>query len=362
MKKAFLIGFIVAIWVGIVVGVALAITRPPKPQPVQSEKIMSAKADPLEAMLQSAEIGAPWQYEGITIFPVKLRPVRSFDDVLTMENALANGILSINEIGSGDVNQVVAQNRSNRYIYLMAGQAIGGAKQDRIVSDDTLLAPHSRVEMGVWCVEQHRWTEGTVFKSGNFAASPAVRNRAAQTRSQSHVWAEVAKVQAANQAPAGSLGTVNRDINVQRRLQPAKQHYESLPQADKDTCGVMVANGSQWLAVDIFYEPTLFKRLWPELLDSYLVDARSKTILGWTPSRRDAEAFLGRLFWAGRSHADTPGVGRRLSLHGEGIDGSVLIMEQSVVHLEAFPGTQIQPVRRQAPSLEYRRGRIAGNR
>ena len=98
-----------------------------------------------------------------------------------------------------------ARNRSDRYIFLMAGEALGGAKQDRMVSDDVLLPTHSRVEIAVWCVEHGRWTGEKEFRGSAFTAPPAVRKRAIASKNQSEVWDSVAEMQRATGAPEGCV-------------------------------------------------------------------------------------------------------------------------------------------------------------
>jgi hypothetical protein len=278
--------------------------------------------------------------------------------VLTLDEAMAKGVLSIGEIGGGQVNRVTAHNRSGQNVFLMAGEALGGARQDRMVGEDVLLPPHSRTEIAVWCVERGRWTGGKAFGSAGFVAPSSVRQRAAESKSQSEVWESVADVQRAARAPSGSLATVAESEEVREKIRPLKERFVPLPQMRDDVCGVVVAYGREWLAVDIFYEPSLFQKLWPKLLDSYLMEISSRPRPFGRPNVRDAEAFLGQLFWAGQIPVATPGAGRRIEMQGGTIFGSALIMDPAVVHLEAFPGAQILPMQGTPPALQYRRQRL----
>jgi len=336
-------------------GPAGAIVPPPKPPPVVPPRLI----EPVEAMLRSADIGQPWQWEGLTVFPVVLRPVRSFGPVLTLEEALAKGLLTLNEIGGGRVNRVIAHNRSGGHVFLMAGEALGGAKQDRMVAEDILLPPHSRTEVAVWCVERGRWAGGKEFRSERFIAPAGVRQRAVETKSQAEVWASVSEAQRATGAPQGSLATVTRSEEVRAKSRPFQERLLPLPKVTSGVCGVVVAYGREWLAADLFYEPSLFERLWPRLLDSYLMETSGRPPRWGRPSVREAEEFLGHLFWAQRLPVSTPGAGRRIELRADAVYGSALIMDPSVVHLEAFPGAQILPERRPPPPpLRYRRERL----
>jgi hypothetical protein len=351
--KRLLIGLLVFAGLLGLIGSVTAIPRPPK--------VTAPSPDSLEAMLRSAEIGEPWQEGALTIFPVRLNRTPVFGEVLTLDQALDTGLLSIKEIGGGQVNSVTARNSSDRYVFLMAGQAIRGAKQDRMASEDILLPPDSTTEVAVWCVDHGRWTSGqTDFRAGEFVAPAAVRREAAVSKSQQRVWDSVAAVQRGVGAPSGSLATAADSGEVRTETQPYRDKLLPLAGKHTDTCGVIVARGNEFLAADIFYAPSLFTRLWPKLLDSYLLDIAGRQDTHGRPSAAAAERFLGQLYWARRTSASTPGAGKRIELRADAVYGSALIMKNSVVHLEAFPGAQILQQERpdQAPSLQYRRERL----
>jgi hypothetical protein len=352
--KRITLGLIVLCLLGIIGSVA-AIPRPPK--------VTAPPSDPLEATLRAAEIGQPWQEGGLTIFPVRLNNAPVFGTVLTADEALQKGMLQIKEIGSGQVNKVTAYNKSDRHVFLMAGQAVSGAKQDRIISEDTLLPPNSTTEVAVWCVEHGRWSGAPEFGASKFIAPAAVRKEASISKSQTRVWDSVAEMQRSVGAPDGSLATAVNSPKVRNEAQPYRDKLLPLPDKRPGTYGVIVAYGDEFLAADIFYTSSLFDRLWPKLLDSYLLDVAGRSKSHRRPTIAEAERFLGQLYWASRTSASTPGAGRRIELRANAVYGSALIMRSSVVHLEAFPGAQIvqdqQPDR--VPSLQYRRERLEDN-
>lgn len=361
MRKILLTGLTALLLLVGLLGLAQAIPRPAHPAGMPAAPHIVA----IERFLDSAQVGEPWQWEGLTIFPITLNPVRSFGEVLTLDEAAGKGVVTISEVGSGEVNRVRVQNRSSRPVFLMAGEAITGARQDRMVSEDTLLAPHSRAEIAVWCVEHGRWTGGSEFRSGGFVAPAAVRQRAVAHKSQSDVWASVAEAQQSaglGTPRSTSLAEVGKSERVQQRIAPFREHFAPLPKNNREVAGVIVAYGHEWLAADLFYQPSLFQRLWPKLLDSYLTDISGRAPIKGRPSVREAEEFLGRLYWASKMPADNPGEGIRVELRGNNIYGSALVMQSSVVHLEAFPGLQILEERPGAPSLQYRRERLEHGR
>jgi hypothetical protein len=303
----------------------------------------------------------------LTVFPVTASHVADFGSVLTMDEALNRGLLIIEEVGSGSVNEVVAENRSAGYVFLLASEMIGGAKQDRTISEDILLRPHSEVKIPVFCVEAHRWSAPESgaparFRALNSPAPMAVRKSVRIKQSQSEVWGDVAREQTRLGAPSatGALRSVYESPAVKHDLDPYLSKLRDIPEIAPNVIGVVVANGGAIVAADLFCRPDLFRRLWPGLLRSYATDALRNQRGRTGPSVTDAERFLSRLYDARRTREDTPGAGFALRLSGAGVIASALIYKQAVVHLEVFPGAKPlpEPLRRPQMDLNFRRQRL----
>jgi len=328
-----------------------------------------APVDPLDALLRTATVLAPRSYLNLTLFPVSASGVADFGSVLTMDEALMRGLLVIEEIGLGSVNQVLAINRCDRYVFLMASEMIGGAKQDRTIGEDVLLAPHAKAHIPVFCVEARRWTTSAPdakFFNMSYNAPMAVRKTARLHRDQSRVWAQVSEEQERLAAPSatGAVRSVYESAEVQRSMEPYVSKLSDIPSVAPNVIGVVVANGREIVCADLFYRPDLFHRLWPKLLRSYAADAIGKHIGPGPVTIREARRFLGQVRRATRTRDHTPGTGYALRLHGAGVSGSALIHARSVVHLEAFPGIELlrEPSESSPPmDLDFRRQRLEQN-
>ncbi|UCH33304.1 MAG: hypothetical protein JSV65_12060 [Armatimonadota bacterium] len=336
----------------------------PTPLPEVVRKPIAVE-DPLTALLHRATVLAPHSHGNLTVFPVAASHIGDFGSVLTMDEALTRGLLVIQEVGGGSVNQVLAVNRSDRYVFLMASEMIGGAKQDRTVAEDVLLAPRSKAQVPVFCVEAHRWTAAAPdarFRVMEFNAPMTVRRTARLKQDQSAVWAEVAREQERLEAPSatGAIRSVYESRHVQQKLAPYVSVLSDVPSAAPNVIGVVIARGDRIICADLFYRPDLFRRLWPRLLRSYAADVVGKPGGSRRATVGDAERFLGRLYHAERTIIETPGAGRAIRLHRAGVNGSALIHGRSVVHLEVFPGIELlrpgEPVR--PMDLDLRRQRL----
>jgi hypothetical protein len=327
----------------------------------------AASPDQLVALLRSVTVLAPRSYGGLTIFPVRASHLADIGQVLTMDEALNRGLLIIEEVGSGSVNQVVARNRSGSYVFMMASEMIGGAKQDRTISEDILLRPHSEVKIPVFCVEAHRWSAPASGAPARFhaldcPAPMAVRRSVRLKQEQSAVWEDVSRLQSRLGASSatGAARSVYESPAIKRDLDPYLSKLREIPEVGPDVIGVVVANGGTIVAADLFCRPALFRHLWPGLLRSYATDALGGRFGKITVSVRDAERFLSRLYDARRTREETPGAGYIERLSGAGVTASALIYKQAVVHLEVFPGAKPlpEPMRRPQMDLNFRRQRL----
>ncbi len=190
---------------------------------------------------------------------------------------------------SGDsVNQLLLRNDSDRYLYLMAGEVIKGARQDRIIGNDTVIKPHSGwVVMDVFCVESGRWSyEGAKFEGTGKVGHSTLRYVAQSGKEQGEVWNEVATkradlgksagIAALPGEESGTMEAAYSSEQVQEMVKPYLAALADLPRLEPHILGVVVCYGDKMLATDIFGSETLFARLYPQLLESYAMDVVGK--------------------------------------------------------------------------------------
>lgn len=336
--------------------------RPVAPSPTSSNPVLVRYLDRLTVL-------APKEHEGLSIFPIVAKSNFPLDDYYSLDEALKEGVLRVTERSEGaQVNSLLLENTGDHHIFIMSGEIMKGAKQDRTMQNDLLVPPHSgKLEVNVFCTEHGRWVE----KSGSFEASEvavpnSVRSAARVDKRQSRVWDSIA----ANQsklgvaAPTQAAKEVYADVQVQKDSKPYLDKLSNIPSLDDRTVGVAAAYGSRIIAVDIFGDTSLFRHLYPKLLRSYVVDVMNGA---WKGSTRvaDIERLLAKASDASWSRSDTDGIGAALEFHKGTLHGSALLHKEMVIHSDLFvakvtpvkPGSfeQQNQINTPPPNLEQRR-------
>jgi hypothetical protein len=297
----------------------------------------------LRQFLSRVQVGPARTAGPITIVPL-CPPGGGRADILTLGQALANGGLRVSEIGEGRVNELYVDNQSKSYVYIMAGQILVGAKQNRILQHDLLLPPLSgQVAVEAYCVQHGRWEaqNGSYnFKSSNNVSNPSVRHAATVARDQGQVWGAVSATQRANKAEdsTGDLNSVYESRQVRAALHDYREEFANLPDSVKGMQGAVLMVRGRVVAADVFGNSHIFRRMWSSLLDSYLLEAngdggRMPYVKGGGQS---AENLLAGARQSPTRVLPTPGTGILMALVGM-TRGEALVWDGNVLHVQLFP-------------------------
>jgi len=316
-------------------------------------RIVPAMASNLRVPVrQEWRLGTPVNYENLTIFPVLSDQSGSRADLITLDEGLRLGKVTITELGadgssrtidrrqlsgSAEVNRLALTNKSGKALVLIAGEMILGGRQDRIVGHDCIIeASDTPVPLDVFCVEHGRWSGGFAFGPNGSAqkdeaiklatiaplARPNIREKAQAQKSQDQVWNSVAETVAVNGAntATGTLKSVYEDKTVNRRLEAYERALKDSLSAES-VVGVVAAIGNKVISADVFANHSLFQAYWPKMLKSYALEAVSRKSTGKAQvMKAEAEAFLARV--QGTSAANGQGEVYRLKENQSGTDAS----------------------------------------
>jgi hypothetical protein len=324
--------------------------------------IAAAQPEPGPAatrLLAGITAKSPSGYKNLTLFPL-VGHVSTYSSYTLLDEAIRSGQVKVQEKDGGQVNTVRVKNTGKTYVFGIAGEIVSGAKQDRMLEDDVLLPPGSGwLDVPVYCTEHGRWAGSSMsFGTKGYVASGQVRERAAKTASQQEVWAAV---DAAHEGlgvttPSRAFAEVYEDKGAQEQAKPYIDELDRLPDLCPGALGVVVAVGNRIICVDVFGSPALFRKMWPKLLRSYVIDAMQSRPAGRVGQKR-VQQFIRDAARAMVADQPTVGAGRLQRLSAGNASGSALVFKNVVVHLDLFPGPSFETDDGPAPRLDFRRQR-----
>jgi hypothetical protein len=210
------------------------------------------------------------------------------------------------------VNELVLVNDSVKPLLLLAGEVVSGGKQNRIIGADVVVPPKSEpMPLTVFCVEHGRWSSGGGgFGSAKAIAHPQIRMEAQANKSQQGVWNSVARAAGAMSAESSTqdythvLASPQAQSRVEATAKSIEGDYERELREQvrgRSAVGVVVAINGELVWSDVFPNAELFRKYWPKLLRSYIMEAESRGSgeeppwgpkLAGVPSTKQAETFL----------------------------------------------------------------------
>ena len=295
----------------------------------------------VNGLIKLLEVGRPAAYQALTIVPIYRTDSPRPGEFVMLDEAIKNGWIEIAELDGGRVPQVRISNLSKRTIYIMGGEILTGARQDRILASDLLLDPGTRnLVAPVFCVEHGRWTAVSPnFTTKNNIGTYDLRAKAAgkSESAQAEIWNNVAdqnaRVGAAS--PTGAYQDAYEAEGNKRKIQAIEEKMSAIPRLMKDTVGVVIALGGKIVSVDIFADPALFQKQWPKILRSSALSAIGHAGAGRLDQAAAAD-FLKTL--ADRTYVQKKGLdlGQEYSCLDDDVTVQALALDASVIHLAAF--------------------------
>lgn len=156
----------------------------------------SAQFDfPLEVQYDSV-----WTYKNLKLIPLKFvigpgiknAPLSKAINIVSLADAMKQKKISIKELVTkegADRTVLVIKNSSKDNIVVNSGDVLTGGKQDRMISETTIIPPgRQKKYLNVYCVEKGRWDDkGKSFKY-YAPADHKLRNVMDVKRTQREVW------------------------------------------------------------------------------------------------------------------------------------------------------------------------------
>lgn len=303
--------------------------------------------------------GAPQGSSGLCVVPL-LGPSSRRPAYRRLEGKAMEKVHVTETSDTGSVPELVVHNDLEQRVFLMDGQELVGAKQNRILNTDVLAPARQRTHIPVSCVEQGRWAyRSRQFAPGRSASSEIRRRKHARVTAslrdsgqhdadQGAVWEEVSESLA-------SSGTSSQTMALNDAYEARQHELVELRRSlrlPRQAVGIAVFGGGRLQGLDLFDRHVTLRYFWESLIDSYGLDHLARRVSVEEPETDPAQAWPEVVEAVASGQWETfpsPGEGEDQRLRHDRFVGSALVWERtSVIHLQLFPAP---------PADEPRRGR-----
>ena len=295
-------------------------------------------------------IGEAMVYRNLTIFPLFGSHARAAD-YLTLDEALEKKCSKITEVSEGgSVPELKFVNSGSQPVFLLDGEQLIGAKQNRVLNLSILVAAGKTLIVPVSCVEAGRWSRGTSHFSSDDSlhyaegrarkmsyVSASMRTSGQRTSDQAKVWGDIreksAKFRVFSETEAMS--------DIYEHQKASLKDYVSAFSVLEGQTGALFAIGERVAGLELFDSAETLRKLFPKLMRSYGLDAldharskRSRKEARCTPQK--ANEFLEKVAEAKAEEFPAVGEGLDIRLSGSKLTGAALFAEDRIIHLSAF--------------------------
>ncbi len=299
------------------------------------------------SFLRSLKLGEKMEYRNLTIFPISTNQAAGHN-FLTIDEALETERICIKETSEmGDVPNLMLQNLSDEKVFILDGEELVGAKQNRVTNSVVLVPERDELIIPVSCVERNRWNYKTKrFSSGHtrvyfglrkkiFQTEMSSRQRQVKSHSQHEVWNDIeSKMQAMH---IDSTTSAMNDIYKKyiKKLNKFNQKFRCVA----GQVGMVVLINNKVVSCEIFSDPEIMEKLHYKILNSYSIDAlesysgktkKLKTI------RRRALKFLSEIKKTEFEKTNSVGLGEDLLFNSDDVCGSALKHEDKLIYMSAY--------------------------
>lgn len=310
----------------------------------------------LSALAPRLSLGAPQSFRGLVVVPL-VDAAAGPSGLLTLDEALASGAAEVTEVSeAGAVPHIRLSNRGAGELFLLDGEELAGAKQNRILNLSLLVPGGTALDIPVSCVEQGRWSwrDGKRgFAGTGRVAFAKLRRRNAEAVSfsmqgtgragsdQGAVWDSIAEKSARMSVHSDTGAAAALFEGHRAALDAFVEGIVAVP----GQVGAAFAVHGRFAGLDLLAGPDLLGRLLPKLVRSCALDALDEEgaqEAGGKVPTKDAglkaietavrEALAGAAALEASRH-QAIGRGHALRLKGEALLGAALIADGALVHL-----------------------------
>ena len=218
----------------------------------------------------------------LNFYPIKFNFKEIPDNLKSLDQLFDEKRVKVNEINfNGSVGNVEVFNESYSFLYILDGEAITGAKQNRIAERSVIIAPYFSQKIPVKCVEQYRWNyeEGTEFAKSDFVLHPKAREKKAEllkkgenSKIQNAVWDNINNLCEKHEVSCMSmdLGTI---LHSSKKL----YDFDYFDKVKDIEFNAYIVSGAGRTFIEFFYDDEVCKRHVKKSIQGWMADADDLT-------------------------------------------------------------------------------------
>ena len=295
--------------------------------------------------LQAVSLGEVQTFANLQITPL-LAQAAGIADYMTLSEAQALGLAVITEVSeSGSVPTLLLENTADKAVFLLDGEELVGAKQNRILNLTLLVPAKTTLEIPVSCVEQGRWShrtrefasaERTFFSKGRARkagrVSENLRDWGDRHSDQGEVWNDIS-CKMASMAVDSSTHAI---ADAYEHFSGSLEEYVAAFNTSDTQVGACFSINGKIRGVELFDVSATCAKLMPKLIRSYALDAIEERQDAAANDAQSITDFIQAVATAPADSFKALGEGDDLRIRSSSITGGALAAHGRVVHLCAF--------------------------
>ncbi len=298
----------------------------------------------LRDICSQPEVNEPLLWRNLTVFPLQAEE-RKVLPFIVLDEGLVAGRVQVEELDRASVESVVVRNSADDFLFILEGEEIYGALQNRVFNTSVILDPMGEAVVPVSCVEQGRWSGRGTFSGSTGCSHPSLRailcssvTRNLRTRRSFHsdqgrVWSTVSSTLTTLRVRSNTVSLSDAFYELRAELDQFVSEGSEL----KNYSGFLVATGSRVIGMDIFFDRSLYKKEFEKLLKSYALEGLlyMSTQRG-TVAHRKATRFISDVFEGETEKFPSVAKGEEFRVLGRSFVSKLTVLDGKPVHLSAF--------------------------
>lgn len=290
-------------------------------------------------------------FQNLTVFPLigleRFKPFYS-----TLQEALADDCIQLLELDEqGTVSDIRLVNRGKKPVLIIEGEALSGAKQNRIINATFLIAGDAKIILPVSCVEQGRWRRDTrQFYHSRMVMNPSLRRETKSSvmlslklgrgyrSDQSRVWNDIAEKSQRLGVNSPTMAMTDVFETHEVRLKDYTDRFFRV----ESQLGAVFAIDGQICGVEAFGSAETYRHFHGKLVQSYALDALDKGALNENENKEKSVApskarnFLKSVVKATGERHPSISLGDTIAIESKTSIGSALVHDEKMLHLAVF--------------------------